>query len=156
MRALELLAAGSWDLALEIDEVLMGYDSRFRRRIVLKTQAGKSVLVDLPKAARMRDGDGLLVDAGIVRIRAESEALMEVHVPDAVGLIRIAWHLGNRHLPVQLLGDHIRIREDSVIAQMIEGLGGHIHVVLAPFDPEDGAYASTVPHKHNHHDDDHD
>ncbi|HTC09569.1 MAG TPA: urease accessory protein UreE, partial [Acetobacteraceae bacterium] len=68
-------------------------------------------------------------------------------------LVRIAWHLGNRHLPVQLLVDRIRIRADHVIEQMVEGLGGHVEPIEAPFDPEAGAYAGGYQHHHN--DDDH-
>ena len=66
--------------------------------------------------------------------------------------MRIAWHLGNRHLPVQLLGDRIRIRADYVIAEMVEGLGGHWETVDAPFDPEPGAYVSGGHAHHHHHD----
>ena len=69
-------------------------------------------------------------------------------------LVRIAWHLGNRHLPVQLLGDRIRIRADHVIEEMVVGLGGHVDNILAPFDPEAGAYAGGG-HHHHHGDDDH-
>ena len=78
--------------------------------------------------------------------------MLDIHAHDAAGLVRIDWHLGNRHLPVQLLGDHIRIRADHVIAEMVRGLGGHVREMLAPFDPEAGAYAGA-PH-HHHHDDD--
>ncbi len=69
-------------------------------------------------------------------------------------LVRIAWHLGNRHLPVQLMadGEHLRIRRDHVIEAMVEGLGGHVDHIEAPFDPEAGAYAGG--HAHHHHDDD--
>jgi urease accessory protein len=67
-------------------------------------------------------------------------------------VVRIAWHLGNRHLPVQLLGDRIRIRADHVIREMVERLGGHIDAIEAPFDPEPGAYAGGQHHHHGHDD----
>ena len=103
---------------------------------------------------RLRDGDGLaLEDGGVVRVRARPEPLLEIHAHDDGELVRIAWHLGNRHLPVQLLGDRIRIRADHVIADMVEGLGGHVEAIEAPFDPEAGAYAPGAGH-HHHHDDD--
>ena len=105
---------------------------------------------------RLRDGDGLKLDnGGIIRVRAQPEPLMEIHAHDDSDLIRIAWHLGNRHLPVQLLGDRIRIRADHVIGEMVEGLGGHVETIDAPFDPEAGAYATTGGHHHHHDDDDH-
>jgi urease accessory protein len=155
MRVEEILPAGNWDTAKETDQVLIDYDRRFRRRIVLTTLGGADVLIDLPQAVRLRDGDGLrLHNGGIVRVRAQPEPLMEIHAHDDNDLIRIAWHLGNRHLPVQLLGDRIRIRADHVIGEMVEGLGGHVETIDAPFDPEAGAYAATGGHHHHHDDDD--
>jgi urease accessory protein len=155
MRVTEILPAGSWDTTRETDQVLVDYDRRFRRRIVLTMISGAEILVDLPQAVRLRDGDGLATEAGIVRVRAQNEQLMEIHAHDVGGLIRIAWHLGNRHLPVQLLEEHIRIRADHVIGEMVEGLGGHVDLIQAPFDPEAGAYAGSAAHHHHHDDDDH-
>lgn len=154
MRAAQILPAGSWDTKREVDRVLIDYDRRFRRRIVLSTVLGAEVLIDLPQAVRLRDGDGLEVEAGVVRVCAQAEDLMEIHAHADADLIRIAWHLGNRHLPVQLLGDRIRIRADHVIAEMVERLGGHVDLIQAPFDPEAGAYAGGGHHHHGD-DDDH-
>ena len=155
MRALQLLPAGTWDAARETDHVEIDYDRRFRRRIVLDTAAGATVLIDFPQAVRLRDGDALLLDSGaLVRVRAKPEPLLEIHAHAEGELVRIAWHLGNRHLPVQLLGDRIRIRADHVIAEMVEGLGGHAESIEAPFDPESGAY-TAAGHHHHHGDDDH-
>jgi urease accessory protein len=155
MRAAEILPAGSWDTRREVDRVLIDYDRRFRRRIVLSTVLGAEVLIDLPQAVRLRDGDGLLVEAGVVRVCAQAEELMEIHAHADRELVRIAWHLGNRHLPVQLLGDRIRIRADHVIGEMVKGLGGHVDLIQAPFDPEAGAYAGGGHHHHHGDDDDH-
>jgi len=153
MRASAIMAAGSWSDA--IDEVLIDFNRRHRRRIMLKTQAGRDLLIDFPQAVRLRDGDGLALEGGgIVRVRARPEPLLEIHAHDDGDLVRIAWHLGNRHLPVQLLGDRIRIRADHVIADMVEGLGGHVEDIEAPFDPEAGAYAPGAGH-HPQHDDEH-
>ncbi|MEA2742878.1 MAG: urease accessory protein [Acetobacteraceae bacterium] len=153
MRAMEVLSAGSWDAKQEVDRVLIDYDRRFRRRIVLATVLGAEVRIDLPQAVRLRDGDGLLVESGVVRVCAQAEELMEIHAHTDGELIRIAWHLGNRHLPVQLLNRLIRIRADHVIAEMVQGLGGHVGLIRAPFDPEAGAY-SAGGHSHHHGDDD--
>jgi urease accessory protein len=155
MRIETILPAGTWDTTREIDRVLIDYDRRFRRRIVLKTVIGAEVLIDLPQAVRLRDGDGLPTASGIVRVCAQPEPLMEIHAHDDGDLIRIAWHLGNRHLPVQLLGDRIRIRTDHVIGEMVEGLGGHVETIDAPFDPEAGAYSGGGHHHHHGDDDDH-
>lgn len=155
MRATSVLPSGSW--SNPIDEVLIDFDRRHRRRIVLTTQSGRELLIDFPQAVRLRDGDGLaLEDGGIVRVRARPEPLLEIHAHDDGELVRIAWHLGNRHLPVQLLGDRIRIRVDHVIQDMVEGLGGHVEAIEAPFDPEAGAYAPGAGHHHHDHDHDHD
>ena len=154
MRAGEVLAAGAWDAAREVDCVELDYDRRFRRRILLTTEAGREVLLDLPQATRLRHGDGVVLDGGgIVRVVARPERLLDIHAHSDGDLVRIAWHLGNRHLPVQLLGAHIRIRADHVIEAMVELLGGHVEHIEAPFDPEAGAYAGG--HHHHHDDDDH-
>ena len=152
IRALSVLPANTW--SDPIDEVLIDFDRRHRRRIVLTTEAGRDVLLDFPQAVRLRDGDGLVTEQGIVRVRARPEPLLEIHAHDDGELVRIAWHLGNRHLPVQLLGDRIRIRADHVIQAMIEGLGGHVEEIDAPFDPEAGAYAGGGGHHHHHGDGD--
>lgn len=151
MRCRSILPAGTWDLSKTIDHVLIDYDDRHRRRILLRTEAGAELLLDLPQAARLRDGDGLALEGGdIVHVRAKPEKLLEIHAHEEGELVRIAWHLGNRHLPVQLLRDRIRIRADHVIGEMVEGLGGHVDAIEAPFDPEAGAYAGG--HHHHHRD----
>ena len=152
MQSETVLPAGTWEAARAEDRVLIDYDHRHRRRIVLRTEGGQDVLLDLPEAVRLRDGDGLLLEAGgVVLVAARPEALAEIHAHDADDLVRIAWHLGNRHLPVQLLAGRLRIRADHVIETMVEGLGGHVERIEAPFDPEGGAYAGG--HQHHHHDD---
>jgi len=147
MRAERVAPAGSWESGKEIDLVLIDYDRRHRRRILLRTEGGRSVLIDLPQAVRLRNGDGLVLNDGhVIRVSARPEKLLEIHAHDEGELVRIAWHLGNRHLPVQLLGDKIRIRADHVIEEMIDGLGGHVEAIEAPFDPEAGAYAGGQSH----------
>ena len=152
MQSETVLPAGTWEAARAVDRVLIDYDHRHRRRIVLRSEAGQDVLLDLAEATRLRDGDGLLLaTGGVVLVAARPEALAEIHAHDADDLVRIAWHLGNRHLPVQLLAGRLRIRADHVIETMVEGLGGHVERIEAPFDPEGGAYAGG--HQHHHHDD---
>jgi urease accessory protein len=152
---LSVLLSGSWDIASAVDSVVIGFDRRFRRRLLLRTESGREVLLDLPQAVRLRQDDGLVLpDGGIVRVCAAAEALLEISAVDSALLLRISWHLGNRHLPVQFLGGCLRIRADHVIAEMVQGLGGLVSSVSAPFDPEAGAYA--VGGGHHHHRDDED
>ena len=152
LRAESVLHAGSWDAVQAIDTVLIDFDLRHRRRIVLRSEAGRDILLDLPHAVRLRHGDGLQTPTGVVAVQARPEPLLEIHAHAEGDLVRIAWHLGNRHLPVQLLRERIRIRADHVIEEMVEGLGGHVERIEAPFDPEAGAYAGG--HQHAHDDDD--
>ena len=153
MRARTVLAAGSWDASLEIDHVVADHEQRYRRRILLRTDGGLDVLLDLKQACHLRDGDGLLLEDGrVVRIVARPERLLAITAVDAPALLRLAWHLGNRHLPTALLPGRLLIREDDVIADMVRGLGGRADPIEAPFDPETGAYEvnTHVPQHHHH------
>jgi len=133
-----------------VDTVTLAYLDRHRRRIRLVADSGAAFLLDLSRAYHLSDGDGLELDnGGYVRVRAAPEPVLEVEAADGASLLRIAWHLGNRHLPLQVVGDRLRIREDHVIAEMVSGLGGRTTRLDAPFDPELGAYAGTA-HHHAH------
>jgi urease accessory protein len=145
------------DAPADGDSVRLDHDLRNRRRMVFRTAAGDAILLDMARTVHLRDGDGLeLEDGSIVRVEAAAEALIEITAPDLPALVRIAWHLGNRHLPTQLLGDRLRIRQDHVIAEMVAGLGGVCEGIMTPFDPEGGAYAlserSAILAHHHHHD----
>lgn len=139
------------------DTVRLDHDQRNRRRMVYTTEAGRPIMLDMPRPVHLRDGDMLrLEDGALVRVDAVPEALIEIHAHSTSEMVRIAWHLGNRHLPTQLLpgkdGGTLRIRHDHVIAEMVEGLGGHCRAILAPFDPEGGAYEGAGgSHSHHHH-----
>ena len=126
--------------------------SRYRRRVALRTDSGRELMLDLAEAVYLADGDGLLLDdGGIVLVRAAAEDLLEIHAADAIALARIAWHLGNRHTPAQITGDAILIQPDHVLAEMVEGLGAHVHKVKRPFEPEGGAYGGHGPLHASHH-----
>ena len=134
--------------APDADVVELDYDERHRRRISMRTATGREFLLDLPKAVQLADGDGLVLsDGSSVRVRAKPERVIEVRGRDAAHLVRIAWHLGNRHLPVQILIDSIRIRYDHVILAMLQGLGGETETLDAPFHPESGAYTQEHGHR---------
>ncbi|MCB2009121.1 MAG: urease accessory protein UreE [Geminicoccaceae bacterium] len=131
-----------------VDEVVLDLEGRRKRRQVIGTAAGERILIDLAEAPHLRDGENLeLEDGRIVRVRARAEKLVEIVTDDPV---RIAWHLGNRHLPTQIIGERMRIREDHVIEHMLEGLGCRLERVEAPFDPEGGAYGGHATHHHHH------
>lgn len=164
-RATAIVPAGTWPEAEARDTVHVDFDDRFRRRKLYLTEGGGSFLLDLPEAQVMHDGDGLALEGGgFIRVRAAAEDLVEVRAETQAQLIRLAWHLGNRHLPTQLLDDRLLIRHDHVIIRMLEGLGAKLAKVRAPFDPEGGAYGEhnrllSHPHghgHHHHHDHDHD
>ncbi|MDB5699050.1 MAG: ureE [Alphaproteobacteria bacterium] len=156
MRRIVSVVSGGGGAASEV--LRLDHDRRNRRRIVFRTDDGAALLLDLERAAHLRDGDGLILEDGTcVRVEAEPEQLTEISTPDLAALVRIAWHLGNRHLPTQLLGERLRIRHDHVIVAMVEGLGGRCESIDAPFDPERGAYDQPHhAHDHGHDDDDHD
>lgn len=144
-RAITVHRRGHWPEDAAVDSVTLTYLDRHRRRIRLIADSGQTFLLDLPRAHHLVEGDGLeLEGGGFLRVHAASEPVFEID-GHAENLLRIALHLGNRHLPVQVSGGRLRIRADHVIADMVTGLGGHITRLAAPFDPETGAYAAH-PH----------
>jgi len=156
-RAREVKTAGHWDSASAVDSITLDADERHRRRVVLTGERGTKFLLDLPQATALRDGDGLVLDDGaIVRIVGRPEPLIEIAAADTHELARVAWHIGNRHIDVQIVGERLRIRRDHVIEDMLRGLGARLTPVEAPFDPEHGAY-DHHGHEHggHHHDHDH-
>jgi len=156
-RALDVKAAGHWDEAGAVDTISLDAHERHRRRVMLRADRGTKFLLDLPKATALHDGDGLVLDDGaMVRIVGRSEPLIEIVVADVHELARLAWHIGNRHVDVEIVGDRLRIRRDHVIEDMLRGLGARLSRVEAPFNPEHGAYGHHgVSHDHGHHHDDH-
>jgi urease accessory protein len=147
-RALSVRQAGQWDNAAAIDRVVLDASERHRRRLVLTAERGTRLLLDLPHATALKDGDGLVLEDGaVVRVVGKAEPLFEIAAASSSDLARLAWHLGNRHTQVQVVGERLRIRRDHVLGAMLERLGAHITTIEAPFDPESGAYAL---HDHAH------
>ncbi len=147
MRATAILPAGSWDTQAAIDRVRLSYDERNRRRLRYVALGGTNFLLDLPRATVMHEGDGLkLEDGQVIAVEAAPEALVEVTAPDTDTLVRLAWHIGNRHLPAQLQESRILIRDDHVIVDMLEGLGATVRRLEAAFTPEPGAYSGAAAH----------
>jgi urease accessory protein len=148
-RAVAVHRRGQWPEHSAVDTVTLAYLDRHRRRIRLVANSGEAFLLDLPRAHHLVEADGLEIEGGgYLRVRAAAELLLEISASDGADLLRIAWHLGNRHLPVQIAGERLRIRADRVIAEMVVGLAGRVVELEAPFDPEIGAYAGAGQHEH--------
>jgi len=142
--------AGHWPKEKAAGTLTLDFDTRHRRRIRLTADQGEDVLLDLPKAIAMADGDGLQLDDGRwLEVQAATEPIVEVRHKNSHQLVRLAWHLGNRHLPTEIRDDVLRIRPDHVIEDMLRGFGADLVKVEVPFQPEDGAYGGNG-HHHNH------
>ncbi|MEM1399682.1 MAG: urease accessory protein UreE, partial [Pseudomonadota bacterium] len=149
-RVTDILEAGTWS-GDPVDTVVLDYDDRFRRRIVLEGQGGLRCLLELADPRLLLHGEGLRLDDGsIIAVQAADEDLVEITCTSQAELIRVAWHLGNRHLPTQLMDGKLRIRNDHVFVDMVEKLGATVKSISAPFQPEGGAYGHGQVHSHDH------
>lgn len=161
IRATAVRPAGSWN-ETAADTVVLEFDDRHRRRTVMTGVHGLAFLLDLPDALMLRGGDALVLeDDRLVEVVSAPEPLVEIRGRQPGDLVRLAWHIGNRHLPAQVLPNAIRIRQDHVIEDMLGKLGAKLATIEAPFDPEGGAYAGGGQdhaagrhdkHGHEHHD----
>jgi urease accessory protein len=149
IRATRVQAQHRWTEA-PVDTVVLGFDDRHRRRMAMIGTRGLAFLLDLESAVALRGGDALVLDDDrLIEVVAAPELLVEIRAADPHDLIRIAWHLGNRHLPTQIMAKGLRIRRDHVIEALVKGLGARVIEIEAPFDPEGGAYAGPG-HGHAH------
>ena len=153
-RVVDVQAPGGWSGPVA-DRVTLDYDGRHRRRIVLTADRGTRFFLDFQHSRLLPGGAALeLEDGRLIEVVAEPEALLEVRAADGPALLKLAWHIGNRHLAAQIFDDRILIRRDHVIADMLTGLGATLREVVAPFDPEGGAYGGAHmghDHDHDHH-----
>lgn len=160
LRAAAVVRREDFDGRSTVGTITLDRAGRYRRRVVLTSDGGLAFLLDLAEPTYLTDGEALLLDDGrLILVRAANEELLEIHATNASSLARIAWHIGNRHTPAEITPHAIYIQPDHVLAAMIEGLGGHVHHVRRPFEPEGGAYGSKGPliaghHHHDHHHDD--
>jgi urease accessory protein len=145
-RVIEIRRAGQWDAITATDRITLDAGDRHRRRVVLKAEGGISILLDWPQPVLLKDGDGLLLDNGaLVQVVGEPEPLLELGARSPLALLRLAWHIGNRHADVQISGERLRIRRDHVLEEMAAGLGAMVVPIEAPFDPE-----PAFSHEHGH------
>jgi urease accessory protein len=143
LRATAILRAGTAK-ATPFDLVVMTAGERHLRRKLITLQHGDEVLVDLPQTVKLADRDCLVLEDGrLAEIIAADEELLEVTARDAVHLVQLAWHIGNRHLEAQIEAQRILIRPDHVIAKMLQQLGASVSGIREPFSPEHGAYSHS-------------
>jgi len=146
-RIADIKPVNGWNAATAVDVIVLDAQDRHRRRVVFVGEHGATYLLDLAKPVQLHDGDGLLLEDGsIVRVTGKPEPLIEISAESSRELARIAWHIGNRHTEVQLVGDKLRIRRDHVLEDMLRGMGASLTFLQAPFEPESGAY----DHGHRH------
>jgi urease accessory protein len=159
IRATQVRAQYRWTGA-PADTVVLDFDDRHRRRTAMTGTRGLEFLLDLESAVALRGGDALVLEDGrLIEVVAAPEPLVEIRGVDPHHLVRLAWHLGNRHLPTQIVPKALRIRRDHVIEAMVKGLGARVIEIEAPFDPEGGAYTggghahspAGEPHDHAAH-----
>lgn len=151
-RAIEHIPVSQSDTSEVRGTVTLAFADRHRRRIRLMDDAGDAFLLDLPHAVRLGDGDKLrLVDGGVIVVRAAAEDVLTITCSGPIATAKMAWHIGNRHTPLQVLKDgRLRIIDDHVMRDMVQGLGGVVFAEVAPFDPLNGAYHGLGGGGHGH------
>jgi urease accessory protein len=141
--------AGFWPKEKAAGSMTQDFDARHRRTL-LTTDQGEDILLDLPKSVAMADGDGLqLEDGRWLKVQAAAELIVEIRHKDPGQLMRLAWRLGNRHVPSEVRNQVLRIRTDNVVENMLHGFGADLVKLQAPFQPEGGAYSGNS-HLHDH------
>ncbi|CAN7251110.1 urease accessory protein UreE [Trinickia sp. LjRoot230] len=129
--------------------LVLAYDARCKSRLAVTLDAGEEVALVLPRGTVLADGDLLVADDGaLVRVVAAPEAVLIVHASDALTLTRAAYHLGNRHTPVEVGADYLKLAADSVLEAMLKRLGASVERAMLAFQPESGAYGGG--HRHGH------
>ena len=132
------------------DRVVLDYEGRFLRRRLLTTASGAELFVDLPETVSLDDGDAFAADTGaLIAVAAAAEPLIEITAAPH-DLARLAWHIGNRHMPAAIEPARILIQSNHVMADMLARLGATTREVTEPFAPERGAYGTGRTHGHHH------
>lgn len=146
------LAAGERDGGVEPLRLLLTADQRTSLRGHRRSACGRDLVLQLPRGAALQPGEWLSTASGdgLVRVEAAPEALLLVRSPDPLALLQAAYHLGNRHVAMELHPGELRILEDSVLADLLHQRGLAVDFVLAPFEPEAGAYAGGHSHSSGH------
>jgi urease accessory protein len=152
LRVVRVVSSAQSDSARHIDSVMLAPGQRRLQSAHLTGVKGTPIGLMLPEPVMLRMGDAFeLNDGSFVDIVIEPEPLTEVRGNDLTHLARLAWHLGDRHVPVQVLTNRLRLRRDDALEAMLAALGARLTPIEAPFDPEGGAYATHTAHDHGHH-----
>lgn len=131
----------------------LAYDARCKSRFAATLDSGEEVGVVLPRGTVLRDGDMLVADdGGLVRVIAAAQSVLRVRAPERLTLTRAAYHLGNRHTPVEVGIDELKLEADPVLEDMLKRLGAQVERATLPFQPEAGAYSGHLGggHRHGH------
>src|SRR5689334_16889741 len=156
-RATRVLRAAERRDTSAVDTLILAHAQRQAQKGFLFGVKGTCVELDFAEPVRLRTDDALVLDdGGFVEIVAEPEPLIEARAADLPALARLAWHLGDRHVPVQVLERRLRLKPDPAIETLLQSLGAKLVAIDAPFEPEGGAYdAAAGDHGHDHHHHDH-
>jgi urease accessory protein len=134
-----------------VDTLILSHAQRQAQKGFLFGVKGTCVELDFAETVRLRTDDALVLDdGGLVEIVAEPEPLIEARAADLPALARLAWHLGDRHVPIQVLERRLRLKRDPAIEALLQSLGAKVVTIDAPFEPEGGAYASPAADHHHH------
>ena len=154
-RATRVLHAAERRDTPAVDTLILSYAQRQAQQGFLFGVKGTCVELDFAEAVRLRTDDALVLDdGGLVEIVAEPEPLIEARAADLPALACLAWHLGDRHVPIQVLERRLRLKRDPAVETLLQSLGAKVVAIDAPFEPEGGAYAAPMD-DHHHHDHDH-
>jgi urease accessory protein len=146
IRATSVIRREAVDAERIVDVITLDHGDRHRRRIMLTADGGTSFLLDLDRADVLEDGDAIRLETGwLIEVKAASEKLVEVRTDNPLGLLTLAWHIGNRHVPAEIAEGAIYISYDHVLVEMLQGQGARTQIVERPFRPVRGAY-----HHHDH------
>ncbi|WP_018276304.1 urease accessory protein UreE [Teredinibacter turnerae] len=133
------------------DRVVVSFDDRKKSRHRVTTERGVELGWFLERGLVLADGEILkCTDGTFVRVCAADESVSDVHSDNTLLLTRAAYHLGNRHVPLEVGAGYLRYQHDHVLDDMVRGLGLHVAAARAPFNPENGAYHGSGGHHHDH------
>jgi urease accessory protein len=146
IRATSVIRREAVDEERIVDVITLDHGDRHRRRIMLAADGGTCFLLDLDRAYVLEDGDAIRLETGwLIEVKAAPETLIEVKTDNPLALLTLAWHIGNRHVPAEIIEDAIYIAYDHVLVDMLQGQGARTQIVERPFRPVHGAY-----HHHDH------
>jgi len=147
-RATKVLRAGEARPAQAVDTLILDYAQRQTKQGFFFTGKGTCIELDFAEPPALATDDALVLDDGsLIEVVAESEALIEARIPDPVALARLAWRLGDSHVPVQLFANRVRLRRNPAAEALLAGVAAKITPLTAPFEPE----VRATDHAHHHH-----